>query len=63
MNGTKTTQTYDERDMKVTSRILAFLDQRNPFSSDTCLWSIATGTVGNSAVNVDNSKSIGINIL
>lgn len=48
-----------ERDTKDTEKILKYLDDRNPFSDDPSLHSIATGITADNIVNVTKAKQIG----
>ena len=43
--------------------ITSFLCERDPFSGDASLRNTATGVVAHSAVNVDNAKQVGLQIL
>ena len=47
------------RDVKDTLELLGYLQERNPFSSDQTLRSIAHGIVAEASVNVDRSKKCG----
>ena len=52
-----------KRDEKDTRALLLFLQERDPFASDTSLRSIATGIVADSIVNADRAKEVGDMIL
>ena len=43
--------------------ITSYLWERNPFADDPTLRNIATGVVGDSSVNVDKAKTVGLEIL
>ncbi|KAK3713979.1 hypothetical protein QZH41_005649 [Actinostola sp. cb2023] len=58
-----TTPARKERDHKDTNKIIGYLSQRNPFSSDSTLRSIATGIIADEGVNCDKSKEEGEKIL
>jgi hypothetical protein len=58
-----TTQARQKRDMNDTQILLNFLQDRNPFSQDPCLRSIASGITAHSMVNVDDAEQIGVRIL
>jgi len=51
------------RDWKDTHVVLKYLQERNPFTSDTSLRSISTGVHAHSTVNVDHVKDVGKVIL
>ena len=58
-----TTKARKERDYSDTKKIVDYLSQRSPFSSDKSLRSIATGVVGEKGVNCDKAKEVGEEIL
>ncbi|MCG8032823.1 MAG: hypothetical protein JAZ03_11700 [Candidatus Thiodiazotropha taylori] len=51
------------RDVKDTLRLLGYLQDRKPFSSDQTLRSVTNGVVAEASVNVDRSHSVGTEIL
>ena len=51
------------RDWKDTHTVLKYLQERNPFTSDTVLRNIATGVHAHNSVNVDKVKDVGNAIL
>ena len=51
------------RDWKDTHAVLKYLQEGNPFSSDTSLLYISTGVHAHSTVNVDQAKDVGKAIL
>ncbi len=51
------------RDWKDTHVVLKYLQERNPFTSDTSLCSISTGVHAHSTVNVNHTKDVGKVIL
>ena len=57
---TKTRQVHDWKD---TLTVLQYLQERNPFSTDPSLRSIATGVHAHSIVNVDTALAVGDTIL
>ena len=57
------TITRQARDWKSTLTLLQYLQERNPFSTDPSLRSIATGVHAHPTVNVDTSLEIGYAIL
>jgi hypothetical protein len=61
---TDTTPSRQERDATDTRKLVDYLTERNPFSSeDSSLRSIASGVTAESAVNVDRAKEVGDKIL
>lgn len=46
-----------------THKILKYLQERNPFTSDTSLRNISTGVRAHNTVNVDTAKAVGNVIL
>ncbi|XP_062523628.1 uncharacterized protein LOC134198281 [Corticium candelabrum] len=57
------TKARQARDWKDTHKILKYLRDMNPFTSDTSLRSISTGVHAHSTVNVDKAKDVGNAIL
>ena len=51
------------RDWKDTHIVLNYLQERNPFTSDTILRNISTGVHAHNSVNVDKGKDVGNAIL
>ena len=54
---------HQARDWKDTHIVLNYLQERNPFTSDTILRSISTGVHAHNSVNVDKGKDVGNAIL
>ena len=52
-----------ELDMQDIRKLLTFLEERNPFSTNVSLRNIATGVTAEKSVNVDKAKDIGKAIL
>ena len=50
-------------DWKDTHIVLNYLQERNPFTSDTILWNISAGVHAHNSVNVDKGKDVGNAIL
>ena len=57
------TKTRQARDWKDTHVVLKYLQERNPFTSDTSLWNICTGVHAHKTVNVEMAKDVGKAIL
>ena len=52
-----------DRDCKDVGRLLDFLEDRNPFTEDTELRSIASGVVADKKVNADAGRRVGEKII
>lgn len=57
------TKARQARDWKDTQTVLKYLQERNPFTSDTSLRNISTGVHAHNTVNVDTAKDVGNAIL